>query len=99
MARLGAELGGIRSESTQETLIGVIVGSKFGGDWAEGRAQSFYGNSVDELPCTLCKRNLLNEIIYQRILPKGVFACVAILEKTKLVINKFVDGVYGQMHL
>ncbi len=70
---------------------GVIVGSKiWEGDWAEGRAKS-YGISVEELPAHYAKRNLLNEIIYPADIANGVFALVAILNKTTgNIIN--VDG-------
>ncbi|MCY0970504.1 bifunctional aldolase/short-chain dehydrogenase [Chryseobacterium wangxinyae] len=70
---------------------GVIVGSKiWEGSWAEGRAKA-NGISVEELPAFYAKRNLLNEIILPEDIANGVFACVAILDKTTgNIIN--VDG-------
>lgn len=70
---------------------GVIVGSKiWEGEWAEGRAKA-YGITVDELPAHYAKRNLLNEIIYPEDIANGVFALVAVLDKsTGNIIN--VDG-------
>lgn len=70
---------------------GVIVGSKiWEGDWAEGRAKA-YGITVEELPAHYAKRNLLNKIIYPADIANGVFALVAILDKsTGNIIN--VDG-------
>ena len=60
------------------------------GDWAEGRAKA-YGISVEELPAFYAKRNLLNEIIRPEDIANGVFAFLAILDKsTGNVIN--VDG-------
>ena len=92
MARLlAAELGGDKIRVNTVNPDGVIVGSKiWEGDWAEGRAKA-YGISVDELPAHYAKRNLLNEIIYPEDIANGVFACVAILDKTTgNIIN--VDG-------
>jgi hypothetical protein len=70
---------------------GVIIGSKiWKGDWAEGRAKA-YGISVDKLPAFYAKRNLLNEMIRPEDIANGVFAFLAILDKsTGNVIN--VDG-------
>jgi rhamnulose-1-phosphate aldolase/alcohol dehydrogenase len=70
---------------------GVIVGSKiWEGDWAEGRAKS-YGIAVEELPAFYAKRNLLNRIITPNDIANGVFAFLAILNKsTGNIIN--VDG-------
>ncbi|MBS9461820.1 bifunctional aldolase/short-chain dehydrogenase [Flagellimonas sp. 389] len=92
MARLlAAELGKDKIRVNVVNPDGVIVGSKiWEGDWAEGRAKA-YGISVDELPDHYAKRNLLNEIIYPEDIANGVFACVAILDKTTgNIIN--VDG-------
>ena len=70
---------------------GVIVGSKiWEGDWAEGRAKA-YGIKVEELPSFYAKRNLLNQIIQPEDIANGVFAFLAILDKsTGNMIN--VDG-------
>jgi len=70
---------------------GVIIGSKiWEGDWAEGRAKA-YGISVEELPSFYAKRNLLNQIIRPEDIANGVFAFLAILDKsTGNIIN--VDG-------
>ncbi len=70
---------------------GVIVGSKiWEGEWAEGRAKA-YGISVAELPEYYAKRNLLHKIILPEDIAKGVFAVIAILNKsTGNTIN--VDG-------
>lgn len=92
MARLlAAELGGDKIRVNTVNPDGVIVGSKiWEGAWAEGRAKA-YGITVEELPEHYAKRNLLNEIIYPEDIANGVFACVAILEKTTgNIIN--VDG-------
>ena len=92
MARLlAAELGGDKIRVNIVNPDGVIVGSKiWEGEWAEGRAKA-YGINVDELPSYYAKRNLLNEIIYPEDIANGVFACVAILDKTTgNIIN--VDG-------
>jgi len=88
---LAAELA---SDGVKVNVInpdGVIVGSKiWEGEWAEGRAKS-YGITVDELPAHYAKRNLLNKIIYPSDIANGVFALVAILDKsTGNIIN--VDG-------
>lgn len=92
MARLLAtELGGDKIRVNTVNPDGVIVGSKiWEGAWAEGRAKA-YGITVEELPEYYAKRNLLNEIIYPEDIANGVFAFVAILEKTTgNIIN--VDG-------
>ena len=70
---------------------GVIVGSKiWEGKWAEGRAKA-YGITVEELPAFYAKRNLLNKIITPKDIANGVFAFLAILDKsTGNIIN--VDG-------
>jgi NAD(P)-dependent dehydrogenase (short-subunit alcohol dehydrogenase family) len=70
---------------------GVIVGSKiWEGEWAEGRAKA-YGISVSDLPEHYAKRNLLNQIILPEDIANGVFALLAVLNKsTGLTIN--VDG-------
>lgn len=88
---LAAELGEDKIRVNTVNPDGVIVGSKiWEGDWAEGRAKA-YGIAVDELPAHYAKRNLLNEIIYPSDIANGVFACVAILDKTTgNIIN--VDG-------
>jgi rhamnulose-1-phosphate aldolase/alcohol dehydrogenase len=92
MARLlAAELGADKIRVNTVNPDGVIVGSKiWEGEWAEGRAKA-YGITVEELPAHYAKRNLLNEIIYPEDIANGVFACVAILDKTTgNIIN--VDG-------
>ncbi|MDO6519376.1 bifunctional aldolase/short-chain dehydrogenase [Zobellia uliginosa] len=88
---LAAELGSDKIRVNTVNPDGVIVGSKiWEGDWAEGRAKA-YGITVEELPAHYAKRNLLNEIIYPEDIANGVFACVAILNKTTgNIIN--VDG-------
>jgi rhamnulose-1-phosphate aldolase/alcohol dehydrogenase len=70
---------------------GVIVGSKiWEGEWAEGRAKA-YGISVSDLPAHYAKRNLLHQIILPEDIANGVFALLAVLNKsTGLTIN--VDG-------
>src|SRR5690606_6986814 len=88
---LAAELGKDKIRVNIVNPDGVIVGSKiWEGEWAEGRAKA-YGINIDELPAYYAKRNLLNEIIYPEDIANGVFACVAILDKTTgNIIN--VDG-------
>jgi len=88
---LAAELAADKIRVNVVNPDGVIVGSKiWEGSWAEGRAKA-NGISVEELPAFYAKRNLLNEIILPEDIAKGVFACVAILDKTTgNIIN--VDG-------
>ena len=88
---LAAELAGDKIRVNVVNPDGVIVGSKiWEGSWAEGRAKA-NGISVEELPAFYAKRNLLNEIILPEDIANGVFACVAILDKTTgNIIN--VDG-------
>ncbi len=88
---LAAELAADKIRVNVVNPDGVIVGSKiWEGKWAEGRAKA-NGISVEELPAFYAKRNLLNEIILPEDIANGVFACVAILEKsTGNIIN--VDG-------
>ena len=70
---------------------GVIIGSKiWEGDWAEGRAKA-YGITVAELPEFYARRNILNKIIRPEDIANGVFAFLAVLDKsTGNIIN--VDG-------
>lgn len=70
---------------------GVIVGSKiWEGEWAEGRAKA-YGISVEELPAYYAKRNLLGQIILPEDIANGVYALLALLNKsTGITLN--VDG-------
>ena len=92
MARLmAAELGGDKIRVNIVNPDGVIIGSKiWEGEWAEGRAKA-YGITVDELPAHYAKRNLLNEIICPEDIANGVYAFVAILDKTTgNIIN--IDG-------
>ncbi len=88
---LAAELAADKIRVNVVNPDGVIVGSKiWEGKWAEGRAKA-NGISVEELPAFYAKRNLLNEIILPEDIANGVFACVAILDKsTGNIIN--VDG-------
>jgi len=88
---LAAELAADKIRVNVVNPDGVIVGSKiWEGSWAEGRAKA-NGISVEELPAFYAKRNLLNEIILPEDIANGVFACVAILDKTTgNIIN--VDG-------
>jgi len=92
MARLlAAELGAEGIKVNTLNPDGVIVGSKiWEGEWAEGRAKA-HGISVEELPAHYAKRNLLNKIILPEDIANGVFALVAILDKsTGNLIN--IDG-------
>jgi len=88
---LAAELGPEKIRVNTVNPDGVIVGSKiWEGEWAEGRAKA-YGIKVEDLPAHYAKRNLLNEIILPEDIANGVFAAVAILDKTTGgIIN--VDG-------
>ncbi|SDI22539.1 rhamnulose-1-phosphate aldolase/alcohol dehydrogenase [Chryseobacterium taeanense] len=88
---LAAELAADKIRVNVVNPDGVIVGSKiWEGSWAEGRAKA-NGITVEELPAFYAKRNLLNEIILPEDIANGVFACVAILNKsTGNIIN--VDG-------
>ncbi len=92
MSRLmAAELGAEKIRVNTVNPDGVIIGSKiWEGEWAEGRAKA-YGISVEELPAFYAKRNLMNEIIRPVDIANGVFAFIAILDKsTGNIIN--VDG-------
>lgn len=88
---LAAELAADKIRVNVVNPDGVIVGSKiWEGSWAEGRAKA-NGITIEELPAFYAKRNLLNEIILPEDIANGVFACVAILDKsTGNIIN--VDG-------
>lgn len=88
---LAAELGAEKIRVNTVNPDGVIVGSKiWEGEWAEGRAKA-YGIKVEDLPAHYAKRNLMNEIILPEDIANGVFALVAILDKsTGNIIN--VDG-------
>lgn len=88
---LAAELGSEKIRVNTVNPDGVITGSKiWEGEWAEGRAKA-NGITVKELPAFYAKRNLMNEIIRPEDIANGVFALVAILDKsTGNTIN--VDG-------
>ncbi len=88
---LAAELGSEKIRVNTVNPDGVVVGSKiWEGKWAEGRAKT-YGISVEELPAFYAKRNLMNEIILPEDIANGVFAFLAILNKsTGNMLN--VDG-------
>ena len=88
---LSAELATDQIRVNTVNPDGVIVGSKiWEGEWAKGRAKA-YGITVDELPAFYAKRNLLNQIIRPEDIANGVFAFLALLDKsTGNTIN--VDG-------
>lgn len=88
---LAAELAADKIKVNTVNPDGVIVGSKiWEGEWAEGRAKA-YGITVDELPAFYAKRNLLGEIILPDDIANGVFAAIAIMNKsTGQTLN--IDG-------
>ena len=88
---LAAELASDQIRVNTINPDGVIVGSKiWEGEWAMGRAKA-YGITVEELPAYYAKRNLLNKIIKPEDIANGVFALLALLDKsTGNTIN--VDG-------
>ena len=88
---LAAELAKDQIRVNTVNPDGVIVGSKiWEGEWAEGRAKA-HCISVEELPAFYAKRNLLNKIINPEDIANGVFAFLAILDKsTGNTLN--VDG-------
>ena len=88
---LAAELATDKIRVNTVNPDGVILGSKiWEGEWAKGRAKA-YGISVEELPAFYAKRNLLNQIIMPEDIANGVFAFLALLDKsTGNTIN--VDG-------
>ena len=92
---LAAELAGDHIRVNTVNPDGVIIGSKiWEGAWAEGRAKA-YGIRVEELPAYYAKRNLLHAIIRPEDIANGVFAFVALLDKsTGNTLN--VDGGVAQ---
>ena len=88
---LAAELASDQIRVNTINPDGVIVGSKiWEGEWAKGRAKA-YGITVEELPAFYAKRNLLNQMIKPEDIANGVFALLALLDKsTGNTIN--VDG-------
>ena len=88
---LAAELASDQIRVNTINPDGVIVGSKiWEGEWANGRAKA-HGITVEELPAYYAKRNLLNKIIKPEDIANGVFALLALLDKsTGNTIN--VDG-------
>ena len=88
---LAAELGKDNIRVNTVNPDGVIVGSKiWEGKWAKGRAKA-HGVKVKDLPAHYAKRTLLNKIVLPQDIANGVFALVAILDKsTGNMIN--VDG-------
>jgi len=88
---LAAELASDQIRVNTINPDGVIIGSKiWEGKWAEGRAKA-NNITVEELPEFYAKRNLLHKIILPEDIANGVFAVVAILDKTTgNMIN--VDG-------
>lgn len=88
---LAAELASDKIRVNTVNPDGVIVGSKiWEGKWAEERAR-VNNITVEELPEFYARRNLLHKIILPVDIANGVFAAVAVLDKTTgNMIN--VDG-------
>ena len=79
---LAAELAADNIRVNTVNPDGVIVGSKiWEGKWAEERAR-VNNITVEELPDFYAKRNLLHKIILPQDIANGVFATLAILDKT-----------------